>query len=278
MYKLALIAVVATLSTGCSQKMSNDKDLFGNPVIKYSEVLENTSQEKSYQKIVNEVLNKSKVSEPDLFKILMSNYYENSFDSNNRNKQLDNDKIINFYSKKYVLSNPLMNQKDLNEIIKISVNEAFINNINYNQIDEYVLDKVYGLSTFKLMSSYNIDYKNMNVSLLEEEYKSHIQTNNTRPLFNIFETSRMLKSINGSGAENYFDNQRERISLKYKRANNQDAMILKELEYTIDMYEKVFVNMKFPSNMVYEKEIKSIYNQQNNVRVNGNPILGVSLN
>ncbi len=266
--KLAFTALVAGMSlnfTGCAA-INNIGLGNENSVPKYSDILQNSSQEKSYKKIMSDILTKNDISEQEMFQALMSNYYENTLETNNKNKQLENERILNLYTKKYEISNPLIKQKELEEIIKACVKDGFENQIAYNKFDEHVLDKVYGLSTFKLTRNLVMDYSNINVSQLEEEYVNHIKIGDSRPVFNIFETKKMLSSIKQSGSEEFFENQRLKIEMKYKRASSQEAVILKELEYTLNVFEKFYTNMRFNSikKQNYEKEIKAIYNQNKN--------------
>lgn len=140
--KLSLISVltISSLSlTGCATSMGNSET--PNGVIKYSEVLENCSTEQNYTKIINQITSKSKISERDLFKILKSNYYENSLEKNNQNKKLENEKIVKLYSKKYLNNNKILNKTDP-IIIHNVINEALKTNINYEELDEFVLNKI----------------------------------------------------------------------------------------------------------------------------------------
>ena len=50
--------------------------------------------------------------------------------------------------------------------------------------------------------------------------------------------------------------EKAKIEMKYKRASSQEAVILKELEYTLNVFEKFYTNMKFNfKKQNYEKEI-----------------------
>lgn len=279
--KLSLLSVLAVSSlslSGCAQKNDKDLNYYGTPIVKYSEVLENTSKEENYQKIVNEVFHKSKIIESDLFKILSSNYNENYFDRDNINKQKENEKIINFYSKKYVMSNDNISQSQLNDIIKVSVNEAFKSNVGFKQIDDFVLNKIYGLTTFQLLKNVNIDYKNVDINLLEYEYLNHLKIKNNNVYFNIFNTSKMLKHINQEeNPINYFNFQKNRLLSKTKNSTMEELSILKELDLTVDIYQKVFLSMKFPKVMSYDQRMNEIIKPIRNNKNNEN-YLGVKLN
>lgn len=275
--KLSLISVLAVSSlslTGCSQKNINDQNLYGTPIIKYNEVLENSSNEQSYQKIISEIFNKSKITETELFNILSSNYNINDLDRYNLNKQNENEKIIKLYSKKYVMSNSTIEQSQLNNIIEVSVRESFKSNIKFKQMDNFVLNKIYGLTTFKLLKNVNIDFKNVDINLLEYEYLNHLKIKNSNVYFNIFNTSKMLKHINQEeNPVNYFNFQKNRLLLKTKKSSNDELMILKELNLTIDIYQKVFLSMKFPKVMNYDQRINKIIEP-----IKNNNDLGVKLN
>lgn len=241
--KLTSIALLATLGfSGCTSINGVE---YNDNIIKYDTVIENTKTEKNYEKILSEIKSKSKISEQDLYLVAKSDYYVNDFDKNNVSKQEKNTEIVNFYSKKYNMTNNTISDENMKNIIKYSVKEIFEKEIVYKKMDDYVLNKSVGLTTLNLISN------DTDLKILEKTYKNQMLKEYKDVYFNIFDTIQIVNQINQyKNSGEFFTTQNKNMEIYIKSEKNinkkEELIILKNI---IETYEQVFNNMMIKNNL-----------------------------
>lgn len=204
--KLAFIAVVGISLTGCNNENTENKVINSTEFINNNQniILKGITNETGYTGIVKELTQNTQMTEKELFEIFKTNYIEAKKDGMITSKEkLNMDFAIDLYSKKYNFKNKLINQDELNEIVKKVTKDSFENELDFDETNVNIINKTYGITTIKQLG-YSVDVDFLNIPQIESDFALKYKTDNysnfsdyNRDVFNISYLIKELKDNEG---------------------------------------------------------------------------------